>query len=244
MADVAGRARRERAAADASDGCVEHGRPGLERRERVREAGVARVVQVDADRAFRAATACPTRWRTWLGTPTPIVSASTISSGAAAASRPASSRHPAGIDRAFERAAERGADRNGGADPVRVGARDDRSAALERLLDRGVLVPLVEGLGRGEGEVHLVEPGRDQPVVARLVERETRVDDARPPLDRSDDLLGARHLRDARRVDEADGLDPRQTRPPRAGRRARRASPARGSWDRSGGRRAGRRRKW
>ena len=48
-ADVPGRARRERAAADAADRGVEHRRAGLERRVRVREAGVARVVQVHAD---------------------------------------------------------------------------------------------------------------------------------------------------------------------------------------------------
>src|SRR5580765_2789856 len=48
--DVAGRARRERTAADASHRRVEQDRARLDRGVRVCEAGVARVVQVDADR--------------------------------------------------------------------------------------------------------------------------------------------------------------------------------------------------
>ena len=47
--DVAGRARRERAAAEAADGGVEDRRAVLEAGERVGVAGVARVVQVQAD---------------------------------------------------------------------------------------------------------------------------------------------------------------------------------------------------
>ena len=38
---------------------------------------------------------------------------------------PCKLENPAGIDPALERAAERGADRNGGSDPVIVGAGDD-----------------------------------------------------------------------------------------------------------------------
>ena len=48
--DVAGRVRCERAPAEASDGCVQDRRARLERGERVRVAGVARVVEVPADR--------------------------------------------------------------------------------------------------------------------------------------------------------------------------------------------------
>ena len=58
--------------------------------------------------------------------------------------------------------------------------------------------------------MHLVEPGCEQPVVAPLVERQPRVDDARPPLDRGNDLLGSGHLGDPRGIDEAGRLDPRQ----------------------------------
>src|SRR5439155_1147917 len=47
-ADVPGRARGERAAAEAADRRIEDGRTGIERRVRVREAGVPRVVQVYA----------------------------------------------------------------------------------------------------------------------------------------------------------------------------------------------------
>ena len=58
--------------------------------------------------------------------------------------------------------------------------------------------------------MRLVEPGRGQAVVAALVEHEPGVDDARPPLERGDDLFGARHLRHAGRIHEADNLDARQ----------------------------------
>src|SRR5262249_58084752 len=57
-ADVAGRPRREGAAADPADRRVEHGRAGFDRGPRVRDPGVARVVQMHADRnAQRAAFA-------------------------------------------------------------------------------------------------------------------------------------------------------------------------------------------
>ena len=71
---------------------------------------------------------------------------------------------------------------------------------------------LVERLRRGEGVVHLVEPGRLQAVVALLVQRQPRVDDARLPLDPLDHLLRAGHLRHAGGVDEADRLDARHAR--------------------------------
>ena len=90
---------------------------------------------------------------------------------------------------------------------------DDPSGGLHGFLDGRVLVSPVEGLGRGKGEVHLVEPGPREPVVALLVEGEAGVDDAGNALDGGDDLLGAGHLGNAGGIDEADSLDPRQPRP-------------------------------
>ena len=58
--------------------------------------------------------------------------------------------------------------------------------------------------------MRLVQTGFHEPVVATLVEDETRIDDARPALDRRDDLFGPGHLRHPRGVDEADCLDARQ----------------------------------
>ena len=55
--DVPGRPRRERAAADPADRRVEHGRARLERGEAFAIAGVARVVQVHADRRAELAPA-------------------------------------------------------------------------------------------------------------------------------------------------------------------------------------------
>ena len=92
-----------------------------------------------------------------------------------------------------------------------MGARDDALCGLRRILDGRVLVALVERLGRGKSHVRLVQTRLHEPVVAALVEDETGIDDARSPLDRRDDLFCPRHLRHARRVDEADGLDARQS---------------------------------
>ena len=77
--------------------------------------------------------------------------------------------------------------------------RHDALGGLHRLLDGRVLVALVERLRRGERDVRLVQAGLHEPVVATLVEDETGIDDARPALDRGDDLFGPRHLRHPRR---------------------------------------------
>ena len=86
--NVAGRRRRERTAADAADAGVERSHAGLHRRVSVREAGVARVVEM----AAQAMPGNASRTRainsvTCVGTPTPIVSASAISNGRASATR-------------------------------------------------------------------------------------------------------------------------------------------------------------
>ena len=120
----------------------------------------------------RARAAPPTRSRTCRGTPTPIVSAKTISSAPASASRPARLEHAPGIDRALERAAERRADRHRGAHPVLVRALDDALAGL-RATPRPTAFWLrwLNVSVDGEREVHLVEAVSREAVVALLVER-------------------------------------------------------------------------
>ena len=77
-----------------------------------------------------------------------------------------------------------------------------------RILDRRALVALVERLGDAEGEAHLVEAGREQPLVAALVECETRANRPRAWTHRCDHVLRSGHLRDPLRIDEARYLDP------------------------------------
>src|SRR5688572_25391612 len=209
--DVPGRPRGERAPADAADGRVEHGGARLERGERVRVAGVAGVVQVGSDgrpRKLRAADDVPDLPR---HRDADRVGEDDLIDGR---------REPLGevddapgVDRALERAAEGDANRDGGADAVRPRALRDALRGGHRLLDGGVLVPPVEALGGGEGEVDLVQPGGGQPVVAALVEREAGVDDAVAALEALDDLFGAGHLRHQLGVHEADRLDAAETRP-------------------------------
>ena len=117
-------------------------------------------------------------------------------------------RDDPGIDATLERAAERARDRHRRRGVARGG--EDRLDAGDRLGERRVPVPEVEGLGRREGDVDAVEPGGGEALPAPLVEDEPRQLDAIPPLDALDHLLGAGHLRHAVVAHEADGLDPRQ----------------------------------
>ena len=84
--DVAGRTRREGAAAEPADRCVEQRRSGLESRPRIRDPRVTRVVEMAS-----GGTGRPTRAFTAPGVATPIVSARTTSPAPAAVSRAARS---------------------------------------------------------------------------------------------------------------------------------------------------------
>ena len=118
-----------------------------------------------------------------------------------------------------------------------------RSAALERLLDAAFWFRSVERLGRAEREPDLVEPGRDQPLVPALVQREPGVDDARPRSSAATTSSAPGHLRHAPRVDEARDLDRRKSGIHEPARRARRVPREPGRPARSAGRRAARRRR-
>ena len=115
--------------------------------------------------------------------------------------------HAAIVDATFEGATEGDADVDGGRDPVLLRPRDDPQGRMDRLLNRRVLVPAIERLGRTESEADLVQPGRGEAVVTALVQREPGIDDPFRAVDRRDDLFGARHLRHSARVDEARDLD-------------------------------------
>ena len=203
---------RERAAAEPADRRVENGRTCLERCERVRVAGVSRVVEVAADGDAERGDARDERRAPPPGDATPIVSARTSVSG-----RP---RRPA--PRSRRRASGSTSPSNGQPNatlsvtverrPSLSRARDDLRCGGERLLDGRALVALVERLGDAEREAHLVEARRDEPLVAALVEREPGADDVRGHADGRDDLLRVRHLRHAPRVDEARDLDRRALR--------------------------------
>src|SRR4051812_1224872 len=203
--DVAGRAGREGAAAQAADRRLEDRRTGLERRVCVGEPGVAGVVEVDAD-----GHAEPLRGRHEVAGLAGDTDADRVreddlagSSGDAALGQ---LEDPGRIDRPFERApegdTEGDADREVGLDPLELG---------HGLVDRAVRVPPVEGLGCAEGEVDCVEPGCDQALISSLVQDETRIDDAIPALEGPDDLLRPAHLRNAFGAHEADRLDAAKT---------------------------------
>ena len=118
---------------------------------------------------------------------------------------------PARIYLTLERAPERDAQRDRAADAVSTRAGGDAASGRDRVLDRGALVALIERLRDAEREPHLVQSSRDESLVAALVEGEPGADRPRARSHRSDDLLRARHLGHASRVDEAGDLDPRNT---------------------------------
>ncbi len=136
--DVAGRARRERAAAEAADRRVEQRRARLQPGVGVRVAGVARVVQVQADRDV--AVDGPQQPLDLPGTPTPIVSASISSSAARHPSRVVDDH--AGVDAALERAAEGRRQVTVARSPRAWAASMISAAAVRGLLDAHVLLRL------------------------------------------------------------------------------------------------------
>ena len=140
----------------------------LERRERVRVAGVARVVPVEAGALAEAADA---------------LDEAAHLCGAGDADRvgqddlvrlePLGERDDlAGVHLALERAAERDADR----DRRRLlRRREDRLHLRQRLVARHLAVPAVEALGGAERDVDAVEPRRGEALVTLCVQDEARV---------------------------------------------------------------------
>ncbi len=211
--DVAGRVRGERAAAEAADRRVEDARARFQRGERIRVAGVARVVEVAAERSSELGGVSDQRSHCSWGRDADRVGEEERV-GLDLGDPGGDLQHAGGIHLALERAPEGDAERHGGADPVSTCSSDDPARGGERVLDRSTLVPLVERLCDTECKADLVEPGREQPVVAALVQRQPGADGSVQRADRGRDLLCACHLRHAPRVDEARHLDAGQ-----AGRR-------------------------
>ena len=113
------------------------------------------------------------------------------------------------IDTAFERAAERDADRCG---RRQIGVGDDRLHLSFRVVERHTPVAPVERLGRGERAVDTFERRRAQAVVALEIEYEARILRPASLRDPGDGLFGARHLRHAVIADERHRLDSRKSR--------------------------------
>ena len=207
-------ARRERAAADAADRGVEHRRAGLERRVRRSRSPCCACCAGGRRPARRASTARPTSSRTWRGTPTPTVSAKhdLVRAGGDEPRRELRARGPG---RRRPRTGSRRRRRSSPSRGCRPRARARRSArrASTTSSTEAFALRRLNVLGRGEGEVRPRRaPSRAAGRSPRSLSDEPRVHDALAPLDRRDDLLRARHLRHARRVDEADRLDPRHAR--------------------------------
>ena len=142
-----------------------------------------------------------------------MVSARTSASGDAALDGPARDiQDVRRIDLALERAAEGDAECDRRAQAVLTCTGDDARRRGERLFDARPLVALVERLRHAECEPHLVEPGRDEPLVAALVEGEAGANHSGRLTRCGDHLFGVRHLWHAARIHEARHLDRRDPR--------------------------------
>src|SRR5690606_22043166 len=104
-------------------------------------------------------------------------------------------------------AAEHGGDVAADAHAVGPGASHHGRKALQRLVDRGVDVVLVEGLGGGGEHRDLLHPDRAGTLVAFFVGNQYRVMHARSAGDAGIDLGGVGQLRHPLRADEAGRLD-------------------------------------
>src|SRR5215831_10977122 len=186
--------------AETGDGAVERRHARLEGSERVGVTRVARVVEVPAYGLpelshAREEPACLARD----GDADRVGEQDLVRPGFDDASSQLDD--PSLVDSPFEGTAEGHADRHARANPALTRPLDDSTRRGERLVDRCVLVPPVERLGRAEGEANLTELGVFEALVPTLVECESRVEDSRAAVEARDHHLCSRHLRNASRVD-------------------------------------------
>ncbi len=201
--DVPGRIRRERAAAEPADRCVEHGRAAVERRPGRRVARVTRVVAVEPDRFAedrdtlrQAADAARGRDSDRVGE-NELVGVEAF----------AEVGDNTGIDFALERAAECAGHRHRGR---LLRAREHRLHALDRFLQRRVRVASVERVGCRKRAVEPVKRGRGKALVPALVQHEP-AELGLAVIGGCDNLLRACHLGHELVAHERHGLDPRQS---------------------------------
>ena len=197
--DVAGRARRVRAAAEAADRGVEH----ASRRRRARQGSSRSPCCACCARGSRPRRSASTSARTRDGVATPIVSASTTS--ARPAKRAARSTTTPGSTRPRTGSRSR---RRSSPSPGTAPARA-RIASARATASASVAFPFSRLNDSVAAKVTFTRSSaaRREPLPAALVQHEPGVLGAVAPLDRRDDLLRARHLRHAVVADEAHRLD-------------------------------------
>src|SRR5438477_7820570 len=212
-ADVAGGARRERAAAETADRAVEVRDAALERGQDVRDRQRARVVGVQGPFDTRK----PRQQVLEHAADLPRVG---HAGRVGEADRARADVHEPADDAlelterhlAFERAAEGGRDAAADLDLRALDDAHDRGELLDGLGARHVDVRQVVALARGDDRVDRVHAGVHRADGALLVRHQRGVARAGPPADRRHDALGVAQLWDGLRVDERGHLDARQAR--------------------------------
>jgi hypothetical protein len=212
--DVARRIRRERASADPTERCVEHRDAGLHRCGRVREAHVARVVEVAAEPDIRAEHVSSEGHAGGHvgrhGDPDRVGERDLA--GPERSEFAQDPLEPIDPDLALVRAAERGGERDRRGDSGLGGARTHVGRGGDQARRIGTLVALGEGVGADDHSVDLVDPAGDRSVEAAPVEDQPDVGRPERPrcvvgMQRRHHRVGIGHLRHPSRVHEAHRLD-------------------------------------
>ena len=112
---------------------------------------------------------------------------------------------------AFEGAAERGADRDGRAQPCRIGLARDLKPRSDGFIGADALVTTVEGVACDHRHADLVATGSSGTLVATAIEHQADEVDALAPTKTAEHRFRIRHLGDLLRIYEARDFDPAQT---------------------------------
>ena len=213
--DVAGRTGREGAAADAAGGGVEDVDPGLDPGVGVGQAGVAGVVEMQAQGGVGGGLAGGldfSRHAPRIADADGVGQGDLLDAeGGDAGDQIADLLHR---DLAVEGAAP-DAGQGGGQPGRRAGrafcittARHDVRQHLHLLVDAQSLVLQAEAVGGGHGDIDLVHRRAQRPIISLAVQNEADAAATRLIGKSGHDLFGAGHLGHVFGMDEADGLDP------------------------------------
>src|SRR5262245_58295943 len=206
--DVAGRRRRERAAAEAAEARVQHARTRSHGSVGVRQPSVAGVVEVaaqgDAGHGFGDA---PEDLGHLPRHADPDRVGNRDLEGRRLRELARNVDHALHGNLALERAAEGGRDRDLRADPGGARGRRDLAPGADGVRARHALVAAVELVGREDDHADLAAAGRGGAVEPGAVQHQADVGDVVAARERLQDRLRVRHLRDAARAHEARDLD-------------------------------------
>ncbi len=215
--DITRRLRRERAAADAAGAGIQDPYAGLDRRERIGDSGVARVVEMTAERhlahdfAHRIDAALH-----FPGVGDAYAVGQPDFAGAEFGCALCGLNEFFEWHLALERAPPGCADRDGARGVRRIGDFHHAFEDLQRLFRRRILVPLAERVGGNDDKIHFLALGFDGALKSAVVESQADIFDPLVSGNQAHQLRRIRHLRHSLGIDEGGhfhAADPRIDQP-------------------------------